>query len=67
MSKVLQSKFEGISRKLCFLIFCFMTLIAAARAEGGLVCFKKEVFLEVCPGKKRDKATLLSIAELCQA
>ena len=44
-----------------------MTLIAAARAEGGLVCFKKEVFLAVCPGKKRDKATLLSIAELCKA
>ena len=55
MSKVFQSKLECISRKVRFLIFCCMTLIAAARAEAGLVCFKKEVFHAVCPGKKRDK------------
>ena len=49
-----------------FIFWCCMTLFATTRAEGGLVRFRKEVFLAVCPGKKRHKAILLPIAELCQ-
>ena len=68
-------KFQKVSRvfqkcfnKVVVLKFCCcMALIAAARAEGGLVCFKKEVFLEFCPGKKETRlhyCQLLSCAKL---